>query len=549
MIRPTNPGRRKFLQKAGSGLLLLIPSSRYVAGASKEPMVLSPKHKEAVHRSRRIVMMQDAYGDGHGATPLAGDFESWLKYRFSFVDELKTQIDAIWWDMAAPAAYPNRGFAPDVQERCNNWLLEGHDPLAALVEGTHRRGLEAFFNHRISEVELDGKTHRLKKENPDWVLPTWWPHGMWNLAAPGLQDYKLKILRHLAENYDFDGIQVDFARHTPCLPPGRQWELRDHLTQFIRRLRISLLERAKSRGRPYLLAVRVPRNIEGCRVDGFDVETWARERLVDIFTIGTRSIEVDVADYKALGKYGDIKVQPCWDDHHASDAYQWQSIEFLRGVFSNWWQQGADSVVTWNWSNATPETCRTAAAAVPGPDAHMRGFEQLGSLDSMRHQDKIFAVDRRGAFPWAEGYFSRNQDALLPLKLTRQAKSVRVPIRVQEPVAASRGAVKAVKLRVIVFGAEPEDGFEVRFNERSVDLRQRDPKWKDSQIFSPKPQPNSGGAARHKVDPDQKLLRLDYALDPGRLRPGINTVELSLAKARGDARIQLEKLEIHVDYA
>ena len=234
---------------------------------------------------------------------------------------------------------------------------------------------------------------------------------------------------------------------------------------------------------------------------------------------------------------------------HASDAYQWQSIEFLRGVFSNWWQQGADSVVTWNWSNATPETCRTAAAAVPGPDAHMRGFEQLGSLDSMRHQDKIFAVDRRGAFPWAEGYFSRNQDALLPLKLTRQAKSVRVPIRVQEPVAASRGAVKAVKLRVIVFGAEPEDGFEVRFNERSVDLRQRDPKWKDSQIFSPKPQPNSGGAARHKVDPDQKLLRLDYALDPGRLRPGINTVELSLAKARGDARIQLEKLEIHVDYA
>ena len=166
MIQPTNPGRRKFLQKAGSGLLLLLPSSRYPAGASQKPMGLSQKHLAAVHRGRRIVMMQDAYGDGHGATSLGGDFESWLKYRFSFIDELKAQIDAIWWDMAAPAAYPNRGFAPDVQERCNNWLSQGHDPLAALVEGTHRRGLEAFFNHRISEVELDGKTHRLKKENP-----------------------------------------------------------------------------------------------------------------------------------------------------------------------------------------------------------------------------------------------------------------------------------------------------------------------------------------------------------------------------------------------
>ena len=89
MIQPANPGRRRFLKKTSSGLLLLIPSSRYSESASKEPMILSPKHKEAVHRSRRIVMMQDAYGDGHGATPLAGDFESWLKYRFSFIDELK----------------------------------------------------------------------------------------------------------------------------------------------------------------------------------------------------------------------------------------------------------------------------------------------------------------------------------------------------------------------------------------------------------------------------------------------------------------------------
>ena len=545
MIQPTNPGRRKFLQKASSGLLLLLPSSRYAAGASQEP---SQKHLAAVHRGRRIVMMQDAYGDGHGATPLAGDFESWLKYRFSFIDELETQIDAIWWDMAAPAAYPNRGFATDVQQRCNNWLSQGHDPLAALVEGTHRRGLEAFFNHRISEVELDGKTHRLKKENPDWVLPTWWPHGMWNLVAPGLQDYKLKILKHLAENYDFDGIQVDFARHTPCLPPGRQWELRDHLTQFIRRLRLSLLERGQSRGRPYLLAVRVPRNIEGCRVDGFDVETWARERLVDIFTIGTRSIEVDVAAYQALRKYGDIKVQPCWDDHHASDAYQWQPIEFLRGVYSNWWHQGADSVVTWNWSNATPETCRTTDAA-PGPDAHMSGFEQLGSLESMRNQNKTFAVDRRGAFPWAEGYFNRNQDAPLPMKLSRRAQSVRIPIRVEEPVAASRDGIKAVKLRAIVFGAEREDDFEARFNERPVDLHLRDPEWKDAQIFSPKPQPNSGKAAHHKVDPDQKLLRLDYILDPSRFRPGINAVELGLTKARADVSVQIEKLEIHLVYS
>jgi hypothetical protein len=274
-----------------------------------------------------------------------------------------------------------------------------------------------------------------------------------------------------------------------------------------------------------------------------------RERLVDIFTIGTRSIEVDVAGYQALAGNRDFKIQPCWDDHHASDAYQWQSIEFLRGVYSNWWHQGADSVVTWNWSNATPATCRTMARAMPGPEAHMRGFEQLGSIKSLQDRDKIFGLDRRGAFPWAEGYFSRNQDALLPLNLTSKNSTARLPIRLEESLVESVERVKTLRLRVVVFGSAPEDQFGARFNERPVAQVIRDPEWKDAQIFSPRPQPNSGKAARHKIDPDQRLLRVEFALDPRRCRPGINTVEIRLSNPRADARVQIEKLEVHLNYA
>ena len=107
-------------------------------------------------------MMQDAYGDGHNSPPLSGDFRSWLKYRFSFLDELDSQIDAIWWDMAALASYPNRGFPPEIQRRADFWVDQGNDPLKGLVDGTHQRGLEVFFSHRISEVELDGKIYQLK---------------------------------------------------------------------------------------------------------------------------------------------------------------------------------------------------------------------------------------------------------------------------------------------------------------------------------------------------------------------------------------------------
>ena len=182
-FRPDSPiKRRSFLKRALAGYLL----APRVTVLAEAPVALSKNHIKAVHRRRRIVMMQDAYGDGHGATPLGGDFASWLRYRFSYLDELETEIDAIWWDMAALAVYPNQGFPADVQARFDAWSTVGNDPLKALVDGTHGRGLEAFFNHRISEVELDGKTFRLKTENPDWVIPTWWPHGMWNLGRTGI---------------------------------------------------------------------------------------------------------------------------------------------------------------------------------------------------------------------------------------------------------------------------------------------------------------------------------------------------------------------------
>ena len=58
--------------------------------------------------------------------------------------------------------------------------------------------------------------------------------------------------------YSFDGFELDFARHTPCLPPGRQWELREHATAFVRGVREMLLAVAEERGTPILLAAKVP---------------------------------------------------------------------------------------------------------------------------------------------------------------------------------------------------------------------------------------------------------------------------------------------------
>ncbi len=74
---------------------------------------------------------------------------------------------------------------------------------------------------------------------------------------------RLAALREVVESYDFDGIDLDFARNSPVLQPGQQWASRQHLTSFVRSVRSMLDEVGARRGRPFTLSARVPETIVG----------------------------------------------------------------------------------------------------------------------------------------------------------------------------------------------------------------------------------------------------------------------------------------------
>ena len=105
-------------------------------------------------------------------------------------------------------------------------------------------------------------------------------------------------------------------------------------------------------------------------------------------------------------------------------------------------------------------------------------------------------------------------------------------------------------LRAILFGATDDQSVQVELDGTPLTLLSRDPRWKDAQIFSPKPQPASGGSGVYRVDPRQRLLRLDFGVDPRKCRAGENLVRLLVGRAKGSAAedVVLEKLEVHVCY-
>jgi Glycosyl hydrolase-like 10 len=516
---------------------------------------LSDDHTAAVNRRRRIVVQEDPVLSEPLKTGIS--FEQWRDYLFNYADEQGSQIDSVFWDLGSGywAIYRSELLPASEMPIVKRWRDQGIDFVQLLIEECRKRNIEAFWNQRTSEVDIAANgvglsmdsMNPVKKAHPDWVIRSWWWQGLWDLSSPGARHYRLQVLHELAANYDFDGIQLDFARHAPCLPPGRQWELREGVTEYVRQARSMLLELEKKRGRPYLLAARVPESLHGCHLDGFDVEVWAQENLIDIFTLGERSSEVNLADFRRIVAGKNIKLQPCLDDHHATDGYRSPPVEFFRGVFGNWWQQGADSVVTFNWSCASPQVAELIGAK-PGPICHRQGYHCIGSPETLRYKDKLFTVQRKGGYPWSEGYFCRNEFAPLPVQLANEGTPAVLTIDICDHLNAD--TVKDLELSCIFHGVSEGDRFGVKLNGVDLDHQVHDFQWKDPQIFTPKPQPASGGGP-YEVDPNQRLMKLAFKPLPAQFRLGRNEVSIRIADRvpyKPGANIQIEKLEVAVKY-
>ncbi len=509
---------------------------------------LNGDHRNAVERRRRII----AHYDAQLPFELLGmEIDRWLRYRFEYIDSPESCIDTIVWDMPSydyqvddpPVTRPGKAVVPILGMR--GWEEQGIDVLDQLVRETRKRGLEVFWNHRINPIELtpEGKlamdpdsANPLKTLHPDRVIKTFWWQGMWNLESDAVKRQKTALLREKVERYPFDGIQIDFARNTPCLPPGEQWEKRGHVTAFLRSVRLMLLEVTEERGTPLLLAVRVPKHIEGCHADGFDIEAWVDEELIDIIVPGIRSLHVDVRGFKELTAGKEIGVYPCFDDHHAPDGYEAMPAEFQRGVFTNWLSQGADGISTFNWSCASPETHQKCnVKSLTGISSNRQMYEEAGDLQFMRSRNRYYSVERRGGFDWGEGFFGTNDDAVLPVDLPNADKPARIPIFVFDELGARGEDTGEIELKIVLSNAREGDLFSAIVNGKELRGGTIDHAWKDPQV-----QADGSG-----------LARLTHPFPAGTLRKGKNGVEVVAVKRMpyfADS-VRLEKVEIHVKAA
>ena len=400
-----------------------------------KPFVLSDAHLLSRKKDTKLINRLDIWG-----MPCYLEFspKDWLDMLFSFSAKtdlvlLDGMFNGDWFSV-----YESKIVPPRKGPQFQRFREAGFDPFAAVVNEAHARGMQCYLTHRITEVDIynagDGYNYpHIKDEHPEWfIMPSWDKYnktkGMNNLAVTEIKEHKRRLLAEILRKYPFDGLDIDFARHTPYLPEGRAWEMREHVTEFMRTLREETLQIERETGRAMMLTARVPDCLEGCKMDGLDVWQWKEENLVDSLTLGSRSFDVKVEEFReALGE--DIKLFPCYDAHHSVDGYQNPGMQTIKGVFYNWWQRGADGVEVFNWC-ATDKDKLTALLnkyGIPKTPAgggyayyHTLYNEDMTGLEDKQYlsgENKTYVIDRKGGYPWSVGYANMNATRQLPMKI------------------------------------------------------------------------------------------------------------------------------------
>ena len=334
-----------------------------------------------------------------------------------------TQVDALFWHIGGhEARWPterlertgdstNR-FYDSVSgmrntEGFRSMFERGENPYQVMVERGHELGIQVFASVRMNDNHFYGiRPHemarsnkggltQLRKDHPEWCLdidqvPEQRGIGSWNMAVPEVREHKLEYITEACRQADWDGVELDWQRHAFHLPESDGYRLRYTLTDLQRAARGMTDQIAQERGRPFYVAVRVATTIEACRRIGYDVETWTQEGLCDLVTAAGCSATdagVEVEAFTELTGGAGIRFYGDFDSIYRQEAKRlvsnttWRDA-WLRATATGYYDRGADGTYVFNWF-ANERNWRSLLTTI-------------GSLDTLKGKDKIYAAVRRG---------------------------------------------------------------------------------------------------------------------------------------------------------
>ena len=531
-----------------AAVLAAICGGRAMAAGGKIASLdeLRLERKRLAHRKRRIIFNNDGnepvyYLDeatekaflACRTTPLLGSqvdsifYCTWSSGFGLFTHD--TKVGEVFTTTANPKHPKNTrgGFS---KNKTAAFIKQGTDPLKMMVAFCKKHGIEAFWSFRMNDThDAWGGWYspylfpHLKKDHPEWLVASAKKrsrHGGWSAMDfnhKEVRDLAVRFVEEVCESYDVDGIEMDFFRHAVYFK-GPAWgkdasqaEL-DKLTSMVREVRQATERIGLRRGRPILVAVRVPDSVAYSRAMGIDVERWMKEGLIDLMAVTGyfRLSHWDVS-VKLGGRYG-VPVYACLSETRMRDGEARKaraSLACYRGRATNAWAAGAAGVYLFNAFNPRSPLWR-----------------QLGEPKTLATMDKLYTTGARGVgvvSRWmANGERRFLKRSVLsperPAALT-PGKTTTIRLRVGEKVGtlADKKLSPEVKLRLRVKGLPSPRDLAVAANGTAL--------------------AEGKGSGRY----------VDYAIRPTLVRKGENRFDVTL-KPASTAKPTLQDLLLWVRY-
>ena len=466
---------------------------------------LRQQRKKAAHRKRRIIYNNDG-----------GDMTYFLRRCKEVTPEeflalytspvAGTQVDAIFYctglcfgivryeskvgDNLIRIGLESGGLPRDKTEE---FLRKKMDVLKMMADFCHANNIEVFCSMRMNDThdsadELLRST--LKKEHPEYLngsrqkRPKYGQWSAMNHARQEVRDLRVQLFQEVCENYDLDGIEMDFFRHpvffkSHALGGAVSREERDMMTDMIRRIRKMTEEVGLKRGRPILVAVRVPDSVGYCEAIGLDLVRWLEEGLVDIlvpsgyFRLNPWEVSVELGHKYGVPVYpslSDSRMRCNWPDKQEARKIR-STPACFRARAVNAWDSGADGVYMFNFF-----------------DPRSPLWSELGDPKALESMDKVFTTGARGVWhietswcglPGGKRFLNRLAFCPeCPQELV-PGRPATIELRVGQEVGKdeARGLVPEVKLRLRVKDLANADELSVKINGQSLGQCTRSDAW------------------------------------------------------------------------
>ena len=400
-------------------------------------------------------------------------------------------------------------------------------PLTVIAGLCRRAGLRFLPSMRMNEhydMEESAPNYgRLRRENPHLLigkgedLPPgsleWGIRTGLDYAMPEVRAHMLAVAAELAQNFDIDGLELDFMRHPAFFRREEAFAHAYLMTDLVAEVRRVL----QASGAKRELLVRVPPTLEDCRRIGLDVVGWMRQGLVDTVVGGGGFVpfSTPLADFVEAGRPAGCRVLGCFEA-----LRPFLDEEPMRAAASRYWAAGADGLYLFNYYSQSNPWRRRVLGLLSDPRA-LAGADKRYELDCSPRPETPTQLwlSFRNAIPRAH----------LPLTLRPTAAGgavLEVEVADDVEAALAAGTLKGAVLGLGFEGLAAGDAVQVRFNGRPLAWEERRSPAEPWVRTEYEPDWNRH-PSRMRATP-LEVEAVEWALAAAALRRGANRLELRL---------------------